>query len=166
MKSSRYYFHNKTKTLADFQICISVPLNLWEGSAYVSSFKSFKRIANMPEFWIFRVTQDLPIFINMIGVWICVGMQLWKGSECFRIPNMPCFCICNCCTTFWICLNMAQYMNKLFWLWQYSEYAWSKFHRVSNMPPALNMPGLWIWQGCICVNIMSVFERSRIYKRM
>ena len=26
MKSSTYHFHTKTKTLADFQICISVPL--------------------------------------------------------------------------------------------------------------------------------------------
>ena len=26
MKSSTYYFHMKTKILADFQICISVPL--------------------------------------------------------------------------------------------------------------------------------------------
>ena len=26
MKSSTYYFHMKTKTLADFEICISVPL--------------------------------------------------------------------------------------------------------------------------------------------
>ena len=26
MKFSAYYFHMKTKTLADFQICISVPL--------------------------------------------------------------------------------------------------------------------------------------------
>ena len=28
MKSSTYYFHIKTKILADFQICISVPLTL------------------------------------------------------------------------------------------------------------------------------------------
>ena len=27
MTSSLYYFHMKTKILADFQICISVPLN-------------------------------------------------------------------------------------------------------------------------------------------
>ena len=27
VKSSTYYFHMKTKILADFQICISVPLN-------------------------------------------------------------------------------------------------------------------------------------------
>ena len=28
MKSSRYYFHMKTKIYADFQICISVPFNI------------------------------------------------------------------------------------------------------------------------------------------
>ena len=28
VKSSAYYFHMKTKILADFQICISVPLNV------------------------------------------------------------------------------------------------------------------------------------------
>ena len=27
MKSSAYYFHMKTNVLADFEICISVPLN-------------------------------------------------------------------------------------------------------------------------------------------
>ena len=29
MKSSTHYFHVKTKILADFQICISVPLIIW-----------------------------------------------------------------------------------------------------------------------------------------
>ena len=29
MKSLTYYFHIKTKVLADFQICISVPLRLF-----------------------------------------------------------------------------------------------------------------------------------------
>ena len=30
-KSSTYYFHMKTKTSADFEICISVPLTLASG---------------------------------------------------------------------------------------------------------------------------------------
>ena len=30
MKSSTYYFHIKTKVLTDFQICIRVPLNIWQ----------------------------------------------------------------------------------------------------------------------------------------
>ena len=29
-----------------------------------------------------------------------------------------------------------------------SEQAWSKFYRVFNMAPVLNMPGLEVWQGC------------------
>ena len=50
-----------------------------------------------------------------------------------------------------------------------SEYAWSKFHRVLNMPLVLNVPGLEMWWGCeyakvtddpeyfwICVNNASV----------
>ena len=35
MKFSAYYFHMKTKTLADFQICISVPLRkTFRGNLY------------------------------------------------------------------------------------------------------------------------------------
>ena len=35
MKSSTYYFHMKTKTLSDFQICISVPLiDSWKVNPY------------------------------------------------------------------------------------------------------------------------------------
>ena len=30
MESSPYYFHMKTKILAEFQICISVPLRKWK----------------------------------------------------------------------------------------------------------------------------------------
>ena len=39
-------------------------------------------------------------------------------------------------------------LNKLCRLWQGSEYTWSKFQRVLNMPPILNIPGLGVWQGC------------------
>ena len=49
-------------------------------------------------------------------------------------------------------LNMTELcLHKLFWLywlWQGSEYACSKFHKVLNMPPVFNMPGLGIWQVC------------------
>ena len=38
----------------------------------------------------------------------CIGMQSWKGSEYSRIPSMLSFCVCKCCTRFWICLNIAQ----------------------------------------------------------
>ena len=51
--------------------------------------------------------------------------------------------------SFWIYLNMAKKcLNKLFWLCLGSKYAWSKFHRVLNMSPILNMPGLRIWLVC------------------
>ena len=32
-------------------------------------------------------------------------------------------------------------MDKLIWLWQRSQYAWSKFHRHLNMPPVLSVSG-------------------------
>ena len=43
-------------------------------------------------------------------------------------------------------------MNKLFCLFQGSEYEWSShmFSRLLKMPPVLNKPGFWIWHGCIC----------------
>ena len=39
-------------------------------------------------FWISKVTQGLPIFINIRGFSICGKMQLWKGSEYSRIRNI------------------------------------------------------------------------------
>ena len=48
------------------------------------------------------------IFVNMTAFWICVEMQLCKGSENFRISNMPDVCICKRYTMFSICLNMAK----------------------------------------------------------
>ena len=41
----------------------------------------------------FRVTEGLTIFVNMTGLWAWVGMQLWKGFDYSRIPNMPVFVI-------------------------------------------------------------------------
>ena len=54
-------------------------------------------------------------------------------------------------------LNMPEWcLNKLFWLWQGSEYVWPKVHRVLNMPPVLNMARFWICRSytwCwICLN--------------
>ena len=46
MKSSTYYFHVKTKILANFQICISVPLTLKCGGRAVneqSNKQNFER---------------------------------------------------------------------------------------------------------------------------
>ena len=35
------------------------------------------------------------IFLNMTGFWMCVGMQLWKGSEYCRIPSISYFIVQN-----------------------------------------------------------------------
>ena len=53
-------------------------------------------------------------------------------------------------------LNILKYpwkcLNKLFWLYQGSEYAWSSyiFDRLLKMSRVLNVPGFWMWQSCIC----------------
>ena len=39
-------------------------------------------------------------------------------------------------------------LNKLFWLWQGSEYVLSNFRMVLNMTLVLDMPGFRIWQDC------------------
>ena len=104
-------------------------LNYWEVSACVG-FK-YVRIVDMPRFWISRVKQGLQIFVNKTGFCICAGMQLWKGSEYFRIPNMPGFSIYKRYAT----LSMP---NNV-WI-NCSEYVWSKFQRVLNVPPVVNMP--------------------------
>ena len=56
-----------------------------------------------------------------------------------------------------ISLNMTKCtwkcFNKLFWLCQGSEYAWSSYmiiDRLLKMPLVLNKPGFWIWHGRIC----------------
>ena len=124
------------------------------GSAFLWGFK-YVRVLNFQDCQYARVLNfegytELTYVVNMTGFWIWAGKQLRKGSEYSRIPNMPDFCICKRHTRFWICLNMAEYLNKLFWpfwLWQVSEYTWSKFQRILNMPPILNMLGLGICQG-------------------
>ena len=62
----------------------------------------------------------------MTRFWICTRMQLWKGSEYSRIPNL---------SGFWICKWL---INAL---WQGSEYAWSAFHRVLDKPLGLICQG-------------------------
>ena len=55
-----------------------------------------------------------------------------------------------------ISLNMPKYplncLNKLFWLCQVSEYAWSSgiFDKLFKMPWILNEWGLRMWRSCIC----------------
>ena len=81
----------------------------------------------------------------MTGFWICVGTQLWKGSEYSMIPNIPVFLICKGYTRFWICPNMAEVsrcalttlnMHEYSRLWldkQSSEYA-----RILNVSDAVH----------------------------
>ena len=102
------------------------------------------------------VTQGLPVFVNMTGFWVCVGMQLWKDSEYSRIPNMPVVCICKRSEYAWILLNNA-------WIncsdCESSEVHW--FYWVLNMSLVLNARArnrarLWIcedYTGCwICLS--------------
>ena len=100
-------------------------------------------------FRISSVTLSLPIFVNMTGFWICTGHN--NG----RVLNIPGFWICQISAYAsitqgskydWIWLNNA-WINWLFWLWQGSEYACSKFYRILNMSLILNMLRLGIWQG-------------------
>ena len=55
-----------------------------------------------------------------------------------------------------VSLNITKYpwkcFNKLFWICQGSEYAWSSFmfDRLLKMPRILNKQGFWIWKRCIC----------------
>ena len=55
-----------------------------------------------------------------------------------------------------IFLNIPKYpwkcLNKLLWLCQRPEYAWSSdmFYRLLNMPRVLNVPRFSIWHDCIC----------------
>ena len=119
--------------------CICVGFQICQGSEY-------SKIVNMPGFWISRVVQGLSTFVNMTGFLICLEIQLWKGFKYFRIPNMLGFCICKRYIMFWIWLNKAeQCLNKLFWQYQSSEYVWSKFRWVLNMPPVPNILVLGIW---------------------
>ena len=43
-----------------------------------------------------------------------------------------------------------------------SEYVWSKFHRVLNMPSVLNMLGLGIGQVCEYARVTQASEYARI----
>ena len=70
-------------------------LDLWNGSEYVSDFEYVKS------------SEYLYIFVNKTGFCVYIRMQLWKGPEYCRIPSMSGFCLCKCCTRFWIFLNTA-----------------------------------------------------------
>ena len=57
MKSSTYYFHRKTKILADFQICISVPL-IGSGTENVKIKLDDFTISNSKKEWLHGIIFD------------------------------------------------------------------------------------------------------------
>ena len=63
-----------------------------------------------------------------------------------------------------ISLNMPKYpwrcLNKLFWLYRSSGYAWSSymFDRFLKLSWVLNKPGFWTWHNCMC----NSYAKSRI----
>ena len=88
-------------------------LNLWQGPKYVLVFKHV-RVLSIPgllicqgsEFpWLHRV-----YLLQMAGFWICISMQLWKGSKYSRILaytwflHMQAFHNVLFMAEFWICL--------------------------------------------------------------
>ena len=100
------------------------------------------QVLNTPEFWI------LINFHKSLLMWQDPIMEgFWILQEYARgVTSMPGFCICKCCTRFWIWLNNAH----LLWC---SEYAWSTFHSVLNKHLVQNIPGLRTWQGCEYVRV-------------
>ena len=62
--------------------CKALILNFWEGSEYLLGFKHARALnipglsRFQPGFQISRVTQGLPIFVNMTGFWVCDRVQL------------------------------------------------------------------------------------------
>ena len=80
MKSSRYYFLMKTKILADFQICISVPFS---SNVFITCMH-MTRIAQaffLIQFW------DLPNwYLNAcVYVFTCTHTNLWYTCSLFLL---------------------------------------------------------------------------------
>ena len=72
---------------------IVIALNYFRKTLHFKSLRGFYIcVGNMSQHWIFqdckcpRVTQCLPIFVNMTVFWICAKLQLWKGPEYSTIP--------------------------------------------------------------------------------
>ena len=132
---------------------------------HLKSCSEYSWIVNMPGFWTFRVTQGFLIFVNMTGFWIYPRIQLWKGFEYCRIPNMPGLFMCNRYTRFWIWLNNAwincsdygRVLNKPcqsftgFWI---------------NMTLFVNMPGFGIWRSCKYMTVTQGTEYAWISLNM
>ena len=115
-------------------IMLSVPEYTW-----------INRVLNITEFWIclmHYIACHCANYGAVIEAEAYSEHSLRFKMECFPKRILP---ECN-----WICiisLNISKYswkcLNKLFWLYQGYEYAWSTymFDRLLNIPWILNMPG-------------------------
>ena len=82
MKSSTFYFHMKTKILADFQICISVPLRHFRSSRpEVFCMKGVHR--NFAKFTEKRLCQSL--FFNKVASWPATLLKKRHSHRCFPV---------------------------------------------------------------------------------
>ena len=124
-------------------------------------------------FWILSASWG-PLFRYTLFIKILHKVYLfsekWQDSEYAsgcnygRVLNIPGFRICQVSAYVsltksfeyaWIWLNNAR-------IWQGSEYAWLKFHRLLNVRLVLNIPGLRIWQGCKYVRVTPGTEYALI----
>ena len=96
------------------------------------------------------------IFVSKSRLFLEFTNKARKGSSHF--PNCAPVSVTGYAS---ISLNMAKYLwkclNKLFWLYRESEYAWSSymFGRLLKMPGVLNKSGFW-WYGCICKGYVEI----------
>ena len=76
-----------------------------------------------------------------------------RAGKATPLPYLPAWSVAEYAS---VSLSMPKYpwkcLNKLFWLCQGFDYAWSSymFDRLLKMPRVLNKPRFWIWHGCIC----------------
>ena len=135
-----------------------IAFNYFRKTLQINSFENVQNVCrdlNMSWFWISRITQGLSVFVNITGFWTGVGIQLWEGTECSRIPNMPGFCICESYIRLWICLFLNMPGLRIWQgcgyarVTQGSEYAWISFHNGSNALICLNNAE-YAW---ICLNV-------------
>ena len=105
-----------------FQDCHYARLLNLQGYTWFTYFRKYERVLNMH--W----------DAIMGGFWIFQNSKYARFLQMHGLDKV---------------LNMPEYgwkmPDKLFWLWQSSEYAWPKFQSVLNIPQHLNMPGLGIW---------------------
>ena len=142
----------------------------FQGYIGLTCFCKYVRVLNIPGLsvcpglWISRFTQDLPISVNMIELWICVVMQSWKNSEYSTIPICQVFAYAS-----------ITHSSEYAWIWLNS--AWincSDYGRVINMPvqsftgfltylQVLNMAKLEIWPGCDYVRGIQGYEWTLVF---